>query len=57
MGGGQLWSVHAQPLYCASAPQAEEKSQELLKRHTEGPLIVDTVSAESLSVSAGQWPA
>lgn len=30
--------------------QATEKSQELLKRHSEGPLIVDTVSAESLSV-------
>jgi hypothetical protein len=37
-----------------SAPQATEKSQELLKRHSEGPLIVDTVSAESLSVSAMQ---
>lgn len=40
-----------------SAPQATEKSQELLKRHSEGPLIVDTVSAESLSVSIVQWPA
>ncbi|XP_029417451.1 alanine--tRNA ligase, mitochondrial isoform X2 [Nannospalax galili] len=30
--------------------QAAEKSQELLKRHSKGPLIVDTVSAESLSV-------
>lgn len=30
--------------------QATEKSQELLKRHSEGPLIVDTVSAQSLSV-------
>ncbi|XP_055468534.1 alanine--tRNA ligase, mitochondrial isoform X1 [Psammomys obesus] len=30
--------------------QAAEKSQELLKRHSEGPLIVDTVSAESLSM-------
>lgn len=30
--------------------QAAEKSQELLKRHSEGPLIVDTVSVESLSV-------
>ncbi|XP_035308889.1 alanine--tRNA ligase, mitochondrial isoform X3 [Cricetulus griseus] len=29
--------------------QAAEKSQELLKRHSEGPLIVDTVSVESLS--------
>nr|XP_042122326.1 alanine--tRNA ligase, mitochondrial isoform X1 [Peromyscus maniculatus bairdii] len=30
--------------------QAAEKSQELLKRHSEGPLMVDTVSVESLSV-------
>ncbi|XP_042527955.1 alanine--tRNA ligase, mitochondrial isoform X1 [Dipodomys spectabilis] len=30
--------------------QAAEKSRELLKRHTKGRLIVDTVSAESLSV-------
>lgn len=30
--------------------QAAVKSQELLKRHEKGPLIVDTVSAESLSV-------
>ncbi|KAF4013436.1 hypothetical protein G4228_004778 [Cervus hanglu yarkandensis] len=29
--------------------QAAQKTQELLQRHTEGPLIVDTVSAESLS--------
>ncbi|XP_057556460.1 alanine--tRNA ligase, mitochondrial isoform X2 [Hippopotamus amphibius kiboko] len=30
--------------------QAAQKTQELLQRHSEGPLIVDTVSAESLSV-------
>ncbi|XP_020012749.2 alanine--tRNA ligase, mitochondrial isoform X1 [Castor canadensis] len=30
--------------------QAVEKSQELLQRHSKGPLIVDTVSTESLSV-------
>ncbi|XP_004605889.1 alanine--tRNA ligase, mitochondrial [Sorex araneus] len=30
--------------------QAAQKTQELLKRHSEGPVIVDTVSAESLSV-------
>ncbi|XP_065769024.1 alanine--tRNA ligase, mitochondrial isoform X2 [Muntiacus reevesi] len=30
--------------------QAAQKTQELLQRHREGPLIVDTVSAESLSV-------
>lgn len=30
--------------------QAAQKSQELLQRHSEGPLIVDTVSTESLSV-------
>ncbi|KAM5166679.1 alanine--tRNA ligase, mitochondrial isoform 1-T1 [Callospermophilus lateralis] len=30
--------------------QAAKKSEELLKRHTKGPLIVDTVPAESLSV-------
>ncbi|XP_004624159.1 alanine--tRNA ligase, mitochondrial [Octodon degus] len=30
--------------------QAAVKSQELLRRHEKGPLIVDTVSAESLSV-------
>ncbi|XP_013372294.1 PREDICTED: alanine--tRNA ligase, mitochondrial isoform X2 [Chinchilla lanigera] len=30
--------------------QAAEKSQELLRRHKKGPLIVDTVSVESLSV-------
>ncbi|KAM4835251.1 LOW QUALITY PROTEIN: alanine--tRNA ligase, mitochondrial [Thomomys bottae] len=30
--------------------QAAETSRELLKRHTKGPLIVDTVSAQSLSV-------
>ncbi|XP_033073234.1 alanine--tRNA ligase, mitochondrial isoform X7 [Trachypithecus francoisi] len=30
--------------------QAAKKTQELLERHSKGPLIVDTVSAESLSV-------
>ncbi|KAF6112487.1 alanyl-tRNA synthetase 2, mitochondrial [Phyllostomus discolor] len=30
--------------------QAAQKTQELLQRHSEGPLIVDTVSTESLSV-------
>ncbi|XP_004454268.2 alanine--tRNA ligase, mitochondrial [Dasypus novemcinctus] len=30
--------------------QAAEKAQELLERHTKGPLIVDTVPTESLSV-------
>ncbi|XP_028335360.1 alanine--tRNA ligase, mitochondrial isoform X3 [Physeter macrocephalus] len=30
--------------------QAAQKTQELLQRHSEGPLIVDTVYAESLSV-------
>nr|XP_008539053.1 PREDICTED: alanine--tRNA ligase, mitochondrial [Equus przewalskii] len=30
--------------------QAAQKTQELLRRHSEGPLIVDTVSTESLSV-------
>ncbi|XP_047413962.1 alanine--tRNA ligase, mitochondrial isoform X2 [Sciurus carolinensis] len=30
--------------------QAAKKSEELLKRHSKGPLIVDTVSTESLSV-------
>ncbi|KAG5196951.1 hypothetical protein R6Z07F_016701 [Ovis aries] len=30
--------------------QAAQKTQELLQRHTEGPLIVDTVSTESLSM-------
>uniref|UniRef100_A0A8C7AWN6 alanine--tRNA ligase n=1 Tax=Neovison vison TaxID=452646 RepID=A0A8C7AWN6_NEOVI len=30
--------------------QAAEKTQELLQRHSQGPLIVDTVAAESLSV-------
>uniref|UniRef100_A0A8C0KEH7 Alanine--tRNA ligase n=1 Tax=Canis lupus dingo TaxID=286419 RepID=A0A8C0KEH7_CANLU len=30
--------------------QAAQKTQELLQRHSEGPLIVDTVAAESLSV-------
>lgn len=35
------------------APQAAKKSEELLRRHAKGPLIVDTVPAESLSVSAG----
>lgn len=30
--------------------QAAKKSEELLRRHEKGPLIVDTVSAESLSV-------
>ncbi|ELW65622.1 Alanyl-tRNA synthetase, mitochondrial [Tupaia chinensis] len=30
--------------------QAAKKTQELLERHAKGPLIVDTVSAESLSV-------
>lgn len=39
------------PSAALPAPQAAEKSQELLKRHSEGPLIVDTVSVESLSVS------
>lgn len=39
------------PSAALPAPQAAEKSQELLKRHPEGPLIVDTVSVESLSVS------
>ena len=34
-------------------PQAAQKTQELLQRHSEGPLIVDTVAAESLSVSIG----
>lgn len=53
----QKWNIQLRPLCCSSAPQATEKSQELLKRHSEGPLIVDTVSAQSLSVSAVQWPA
>lgn len=47
------------PSAALPAPQAAEKSQELLKRHSEGPLIVDTVSVESLSVSTlggpGGW--
>ncbi|XP_012917255.1 alanine--tRNA ligase, mitochondrial isoform X2 [Mustela putorius furo] len=30
--------------------QAAQKTQELLQRHSQGPLIVDTVAAESLSV-------
>ncbi|XP_027459806.1 alanine--tRNA ligase, mitochondrial isoform X4 [Zalophus californianus] len=30
--------------------QATQKTQELLQRHSQGPLIVDTVAAESLSV-------
>ncbi|XP_045150694.1 alanine--tRNA ligase, mitochondrial [Echinops telfairi] len=34
------------------APQATQKAQELLARHKPGPLIVDTVPAESLSVLA-----
>lgn len=39
------------------APQAAQKTQEVLQRHSEGPLIVDTVSTESLSVSIGVgWP-
>lgn len=33
--------------------QAAQKTQELLQRHSAGPLIVDTVSTESLSVSTG----
>lgn len=42
-------------LTCAvpPAPQAAQKAQELLQRHPEGSLIVDTVSTESLSVSIG----
>lgn len=45
------------PSAALPVPQAAEKSQELLKRHSEGPLIVDTVSVESLSVSAVQGAA
>lgn len=37
------------------APQAAQKTRELLQRHSEEPLIVDTVSTESLSVSYWGW--
>lgn len=49
--GGQLPSGLTHAVF--PAPQAAQKTQELLQRHSEGPLIVDTVSTESLSVSIG----
>lgn len=57
--GGQLPSrLMPLPSFLAPPPQAAQKTQELLQRHSQGPLIVDTVAAESLSVSAGAggWP-
>lgn len=50
---GQLPSSLTHPLL--PAPQAAQKTRELLQRHSEEPLIVDTVSTESLSVSYWGW--
>lgn len=59
----QNWDLGppSRPLHHRPDPQAALKTQELLKRHSEGPLIVDTVPTESLSVSSeagkpyGRW--
>lgn len=53
-GSVQNWGLIASqpdPRAVLPASQAAQKTQELLQQHSEGPLIVDTVYAESLSVS------